>query len=397
MNISRNILYVGCDDVDCYDSIQSAINDAISGDTIYVFDDSSPYFENIIVDKSLNIIGENKETTIINGRNNGNVVYISADGVNISNFTIQSGGNNAGIVINSDENFIINNYFFNHYYGIKISSAHYNKIENNNIENCEFAHYVFDSTDNEIYENILKHNTIGLKLLQNSNENNIYRNVISFSQEAVSIDHSSYNNIYWNLLTDSDYGIHSIESSYNKIYNKNQIIDNIYAIYLDRSDYFSIYDNTISNNEKYGIYLIDSMRANIHENIIDNNEYGLFLDSSSGNNIYWNDVKQNINGIYYSYSPNNDFYLNNVEDNFQFGIYIFYSSRLKLSYNNFISNYVSAYFKQSFFSFNSWKKNYWDDWSGNGAHRIYGEIDDFILIEDWFMFDRRPVENPYLI
>ena len=397
MNINGNILYVGCDDVDCYTSIQSAINDAKSGDTIYVFDDSSPYFETIVIDKSLNIVGENKDTTIIDGRNNGNVVYISADRVNVSNFTIQAGGNNAGIVINSDENFIINNNFYDNYYGIKIASAHYNIVEKNNIENCEFANYIFDSTNNEIFENILNYNTIGLNLLQNSNENNIYRNAISFSEEAINIDRSSYNNIFWNLLTDNTYGIYSIGSSYNKIFNKNQIIDNIYAIYLDDSDYFSIYDNIISNNEKYGIYFIDSMRANIHENSIKNNEYGIYLDGSSSNNIYWNDIKNNINGIYFSYSSNNDFYLNNVENNFQFGIYIFFSSSLKLSYNNFISNYVSAYFKQSFLSFNSWKKNYWDDWSGNGAHRIYGEIDDFILIEDWFMFDRRPVENPYIL
>ena len=62
-----------------------------------------------------------------------------------------------------------------------------------------------------------------------------------------------------------------------------------------------------------------------------------------------------------------------------------------------ISNYVSAYFKQSFINFNSWNKNYWDNWGGNGFHRIYGDIDGFILIEDWFMFDLRPVEIPYNI
>ena len=84
-------------------------------------------------------------------------------------------------------------------------------------------------------------------------------------------------------------------------------------------------------------------------------------------------------------------------NNFQFGINMLFCVNSKISYNNFISNYVSAYFKQSFINFNSWNKNYWDDWGGNGFHRIYGDIDGFILIEDWFMFDMRPVEIPYII
>jgi parallel beta-helix repeat protein len=397
-NTGGDILYVGCEDNGCYPTIQSAIIAAKSGDTIFVFDDSSPYNENIVVDKSLNILGENKETTIIDGRNNGNVVYISADEVNISNFTIRSSGNDAGITINSDNNFIINNYFKNDYYGLRISSAHFNTIQENKFENCEYAIYSFDSNNNEILENIIIENTIGIKLMQNSNENNFYRNVVSLCDEAVSIDYSSYNNIYWNVLNDCIYGIYSSDSSYNKIYNKNTIIDNKYGIFLYKSDYCSIYDdNIISYNKKYGVYLFDSTKANIHENKIDNNEIGIFLNSSSGNNIYWNDVEFNINGLFLRYSSMNNLYLNNIENNFQFGINMLFCVNSKISYNNFISNYVSAYFKQSFINFNSWNKNYWDDWGGNGFHRVYGDIDGIILIENWFMFDMRPVEIPYSI
>jgi len=69
-----NVLYVGCSGSECYDTIQSAINDAQSGDTIFVYDDSSPYYENIVVAKSINLIGEDRETTIIYGIGNGDVV-----------------------------------------------------------------------------------------------------------------------------------------------------------------------------------------------------------------------------------------------------------------------------------------------------------------------------------
>ena len=60
-----NILYVGGSGGGNYSTIQSAIDDANSGDTVFVYDDSSPYYENIEIDKSINLIGENRETTKI--------------------------------------------------------------------------------------------------------------------------------------------------------------------------------------------------------------------------------------------------------------------------------------------------------------------------------------------
>src|SRR4030043_809021 len=57
-----NILYVGGSGPNNYTKIQDAINDAIDGDTISVYDDSSPYYENIIIEKSITLIGENRET-----------------------------------------------------------------------------------------------------------------------------------------------------------------------------------------------------------------------------------------------------------------------------------------------------------------------------------------------
>jgi len=63
---SGNILYVGGMGPDNYTRIQDAIDDASSGDTVFVYDDSSPYYENIFIDKSISLIGEDRETTIIN-------------------------------------------------------------------------------------------------------------------------------------------------------------------------------------------------------------------------------------------------------------------------------------------------------------------------------------------
>ena len=86
-----NTLYVGGGGSGNYSNIQDAIDNASDGDTVFVFDDSSPYYENLIVTKGIFLIGENKDTTIIDGSGDSNVIYIDADNVFVSGFTIQNG------------------------------------------------------------------------------------------------------------------------------------------------------------------------------------------------------------------------------------------------------------------------------------------------------------------
>ena len=52
LTFDGNILYVGGSGPNNYTAIQSAIDDAINGDTVFVYDDSSPYREVILLNKS---------------------------------------------------------------------------------------------------------------------------------------------------------------------------------------------------------------------------------------------------------------------------------------------------------------------------------------------------------
>jgi len=113
LNSNGNILYVGGSGPGNYTKIQYAIDDAVDGDTIFVFNDSSPYYENLWVRKSIRIIGEDKNTTVIDG--NWNEVYvfrIEADCVEISGFTMINSGNAIEMWSNYSEisnNIITNN------------------------------------------------------------------------------------------------------------------------------------------------------------------------------------------------------------------------------------------------------------------------------------------------
>ena len=115
--ITKGILYVGGSGPNNYTSIQSAINDSLEGDTIYVYDDSSPYYEHISIQKSIVLTGENKDTTIIDGNWSGCVLTITAEATAISGFTIQYGF--LGINIQSNNNTITDNIIIhNHEEGI---------------------------------------------------------------------------------------------------------------------------------------------------------------------------------------------------------------------------------------------------------------------------------------
>ena len=88
----NSIIYVGGSGPGNYSHVQYAIDNASAGDTIFVFDDSSPYYENVDINKTVAIIGENKDTTVIDGLSRFYVLWITSNDVTVSDLTIQYGG-----------------------------------------------------------------------------------------------------------------------------------------------------------------------------------------------------------------------------------------------------------------------------------------------------------------
>jgi len=74
-----------------YSTINEAVNHASSGDTVLV--NSGVYHENVWIDKSLSVLGEDSENTLVigeGGANSGNVFTLAADNITLSEFTIES-------------------------------------------------------------------------------------------------------------------------------------------------------------------------------------------------------------------------------------------------------------------------------------------------------------------
>ena len=90
---SKNMLYVGGTGNGNYSTIQEAINHALSGDIIFVY--NGTYYENVLINKTIALIGEERNTTIIDANDNGGVITIHADNVSLNHFTIQNAGYHA--------------------------------------------------------------------------------------------------------------------------------------------------------------------------------------------------------------------------------------------------------------------------------------------------------------
>ncbi|MDG6229685.1 MAG: NosD domain-containing protein [Candidatus Thermoplasmatota archaeon] len=210
-NLDENTLYVDSKGTKDYTSIQEAINDAMENQTIFVYE--GIYYEHIVINKSINLKGQNKENTIIDGNYSGNIILIEKDcTVNITGFTFQRSGtgtNNAGIQIKSDNNLIKGNIFYMNANGIYTSYANYNRFENNIFDsNTKYGMYIYTSSNHvQTIGNIFIDNYCGLRV-KGSNNNNITRNIFQDNKEGMyfccgartnTVYHNTFiNNSIWN-------------------------------------------------------------------------------------------------------------------------------------------------------------------------------------------------------
>ena len=154
-----NTLYVGGSGPGNFTKIQDAIDNATDGDTVFVYDDSSPYYENNIqIHKPLTLIGENKDTTIIDGNRDNQIIWIISNDVNIYKFTIQN-GDPEGIVIYESSNILISDNVIrlNDGNGIFCDEGGYITITRNTISNNNKRGISFNSVDGN---NIVDGNSI---------------------------------------------------------------------------------------------------------------------------------------------------------------------------------------------------------------------------------------------
>ena len=349
--VRGSTFYVGGLGPNNHTKIQDAIDNASDGNTVFVYDDSSPYYENLMVNKSIYLIGENRITTIIDSSNIWiDIIYISADWVTITGFTIQNGRRN-GIDISSNHNTIINNSFYNN--GLYVSYSYHNTIENNTVNGKPIV-YLEGESDKIITnagqiilvncnnittkDNNLSDTNIGIELW-GTNNIKIKSNDFLNNKCGIYLYESSSNYIMGNTITSNyDDGIYLSSNCLNNIIIKNNISSNDYGIHFLYSSSNIITNNNISNNQD-GIYFYKSKNKNIiiDNNIISNTDDGIVIDNTNGNTITGNFISDNQGGISLLYSSSNDVSSNNISNN-RYGIGLYNSSNNNITDNNISFN-----------------------------------------------------------
>jgi len=344
-----------------FSTIQEAINAASQGDTIYV--KAGTYYESVVVNKRVVLIGEDKNNTIIDGSGVDYVVTITVYNVSVSRFTIQNAW--YGTDLRSSRNNITGNNINNNEIGIHCRGSGNNTIMGNSIDNNHFSFWLTDSSGNKIAKNTIKNNTVGILLSEISNNNIVSGNVIN-------------NTTYTSIALDGVY---------------------------DRSPSGNIITKNTIKNEYRGIVLSNYCNRNI---IAENNissQVGILLSYYCNSNIIVeNTLMRNSRGIELYYSGGNTISGNEATDN-DFGIFLYSSSNNTIYHNSLIGNTVQV---KTYYSTNNWDDgypsggNYWsnhvtvDDCCGVNQDELGsdGIVDEPYIIDD-FNCDNYPLTEPW--
>ena len=250
-----------------YNTIQEAINAANSSDTVFVF--NGTYSESILVNKSISLIGQGKEITIIDGGQISNVVNITASNVTIAGFHIR----NSGI------------YRYNS--AIRMDHVSGNLIHDNILSDSNEGVGLYTSTNNTISNNMVRENYDGVGITA-SNYNVISDNtIILCTSNGVGIYTSSANILLNNTIYGNYDGV-GLFTSNNNVVSSNNVTGNADGIGFDTSSNNVIEANLIYANTYDGIYLASGSRYNtfFHNNF--NNDRAQVVTSGGGLPNTWN-------------------------------------------------------------------------------------------------------------
>ncbi len=338
-----------------YEKIQDAINASEDGDTVRVWE--GVYYENVVVNKSINLIGNESESTTINGSRSKDVVRITADWVNLSGFSVTGRGIyevGLGIEVESGNNHIFSNNCSNNMYGIFIRDSRNCTITNNTCSNNLYGIYLDESRNCTIENNTMNENGISISgslgnwtshTVETTNTVNgkplyFYKNVtgltVPYGAGQVILANCTWINVENQNCSNGSVGILVGYSSNITITNNSCTNNKEYGINLFFSENNTISNNNCSNNGREAIYLYYSSHSTISNNNCSNNRFGIHLWYSDNNRVECNTCSENIHyGIYLQDSGGNAVLNNNCSSSdISDGI------RLWLADNNTISNNI---------------------------------------------------------
>jgi len=239
-----------------YSTINGAMGVAANGDTILVY--PGTYSEYVYVNKELRIISESgPDNTIIQHSSGNSVFYVTANNVEITNFTIKATMSN--------------------YPGILLHQVQNNNISGNKLSGIGYGIKLYFASDNTVMGNTVLDAGISGIYLQLSSDNVVTDNKVSNAFQGIVLDYSDNNQLISNTVLNNDVGYH--------------------GIYLTHSNSNTLTNNYVDNNVYYGLVAAASFDNLIYYNYFD--DVSEFYNDG-GSNI-WNSTEM----MTYTYNGNN--------------------------------------------------------------------------------------------
>jgi len=383
-----SVIVVAEDGSGDFTSIQDAIDNATEGDIIRVWEGT--YHENLVVNKTVSLIGNGSASTTIIAKGEDHVVKIIADWVNLTGFGVTGSKNqpDAGIYVISNFNTLFNNScsnnsgtgiylkrsggntlnnnicFNNGLDGIHLySSAENNILNNNSCSNNSYYGIRLDNSNNNTLTNNTCSNNVndGIKL-DTSDSNIVINNTCSNNRlSCISIDNSNNNSLTGNRMVGNGIGIHGkskIKWNSHEIdpsntvngkpiyYYKNDsgvtVPSGAGQIILTNSTHMVI-ENQDLGDMRVGILMGFSSNNRFSNSTSSNNTFsGIYLWESHDNILNNNTFSNNRYGIYLRYSNDNNTISKNTNSNNEYGIYIEDSNNNTISNNNCSNNTIKG-------------------------------------------------------
>jgi len=341
-----NTLYVGGSGPGNYSKIQDAVDNTSDGDTVFVYDDASPYLETVSINTSIQVVGENENTTIIDAGTTDYAVAVCF-------------------------------------------RANYGRFEHFGLRNSGWESYalnVFDAENFVIANNSFLGNFNGA-YVEDSDQVLIADNTFIKNREALTL---------WFLSSSSSASI-----------LRNHFHDNIDGLTI-LADNTLVVDNVIKGNTGTGIH-VKADNVSILWNVIDSTACGIFIDAEINHiQVQHNIINENDYGILcFAVKDRDSSIVLNTFSNNSYGMSSDMCARINIERNNFIGRGTYAYFEDSWwFQANHWEGNYWADHHGKGARAILGKAlllviplgyfqGTWRIYSRWLNFDWHPAQEPY--
>jgi thermitase len=294
-------------------SIQAAINSAYPGDTLEV--DAGIFHENLVLNKSVSLIGGRGGATVIDGNGAGTIVHVVADDVTVSNFTIRNGDR-----------------------GICLECSYRSVIVGNSVLNCSEGIVLLYSGENTLVGNSMSGNGRNLGV-----DGDFIDYVPSQFMQDVDVSNTVDGKpiYYWVNERDrqvpADAGFVAVVSSTNITVKNLELRGNAEGVLFAYTNN-SVIEAVNASQNKWGVLMVGSFDNTVQGNTLTDNDCGVQLQESFSNSVNENVVANNNDGIKLAYSDDNFVGGNTVSSNAYQGVSLEYSFRNSVGSNNVLDN-----------------------------------------------------------